>query len=188
MSQHPVEDDLEIRPISEASPRPISWLVPGRFAFGQVAIIDGDPDLGKSLLMLDLAARLSTGPSWPAGDSPVEPAGTIYLSGEDGDEDTIRPRLQALGADLGRTFLLFCKNTSLQRTFSLPSHIDFLDRALTRTGARLVVIDPVVAFLDRGILTASDESIPRALPPLPRLAQKHQCAIILIPHLNTKTR
>src|SRR5260370_39447638 len=108
MSPFNADDDLELRPVSELAPRPISWLVPGRFAFGQVAIIDGDPDLGKSLLMLDLAARLSTGRSWPEGDSPVEPAGTIYLSGEDGDEDTIRPRLQALGADLGRTFLLFC--------------------------------------------------------------------------------
>src|SRR5260370_27401866 len=140
MSQHPVEDDLEIRPISEASPRPISWLVPGRFAFGQVAIIDGDPDLGKSLLMLDLAARLSTGRSWPDGNSAVEPAGTIYLSAEDGDEDTIRPRLQALGADLGRIFVLSCKNASLARTLSLPSPINFLDRPLPRTVARLVLI------------------------------------------------
>ncbi len=136
--------------------------------------------------MLDLAARLSTGRSWPDGNSAVEPAGTIYLSAEDGDEDTIRPRLQALGADLGRIFVLSCKNASLARTLSLPSHINFLDRALTRTGARLVVIDPVVAFLDRGILSASDESIRRALAPLARLAQKHQCVIILIRHLNKK--
>ena len=186
MSQHLVADDLQILPISELSPRPISWLVPGRFAFGQVAIIDGDPDLGKSLLMLDLAARLSTGRSWPDGTAPVEPAGTIYLSAEDGEEDTIHPRLQALGADLGRIFVVWGKNASLQGTVRLPSQIDFLDRALTRTGARLLVIDPVVAFLDRGILSASDEGIRRALAPLARLAQKHQCVIILIRHLNKK--
>src|SRR5579859_8247915 len=121
MSQHHLQDDLEIRPISELTPRPISWLVPGRFAFGQVAIIDGDPDLGKSLIMLDLAARLSTGRAWPEGQSPREPAGTIYLSAEDGDEDTLRPRLQALGADQERIFVLSNKNAGLKRTFGLPS-------------------------------------------------------------------
>ena len=68
---------------------------------------------------------------------------------------TFRRNIEIIGCPACHTSGAMFVQTSLQRTFSLPSHIDFLDRALTRTGARLVVIDPVVAFLDRGILTAS---------------------------------
>jgi hypothetical protein len=52
-------DDVEFRPAGQLRGRSISWLVPQRFALGQLALIDGDPDLGKSCIMLDLAARLS---------------------------------------------------------------------------------------------------------------------------------
>ena len=185
MSAHHSDDDLDVCSVGQLSARSITWLVPNRFALGQLAIIDGDPDLGKSLIMLDLAARLSTGRSWP-GAPATEPAATLYLSAEDGEEDTITPRLQALGADLGRIFVYRCKNPLLQRPLSLPANIGFLDRALAETGARLLVIDPIVAFLDPSILSGSDESIRRALYPLAQLARKYQCAIILIRHLNKK--
>ncbi len=188
MSAHPSDDDLDIRPVSELTAQPIAWLVPDRFALGQVAIIDGDPGLGKSLIMLDLAARLSTGRPWPDGanhPSP-EPAATIYLSAEDRDDDTITPRLQALGADLGRVFVYCCKDRLLHRPLAFPANIAFLGRTLAKTGARLVIIDPIVAFLDDSILSGSDQSIRRALYPLAELAKMYGCTIILIRHLNKK--
>src|SRR5205807_7687569 len=84
------------------SPRDITWLWPFRLGEGKLSVLEGDPGLGKSLLALDLCARLSTGRPWPDGKPGPGPAASIYLSGEDGDEDTIVPRLLALGADLGR--------------------------------------------------------------------------------------
>jgi hypothetical protein len=56
---------VRLRPASELTPRPVDWLVPGRFALGKLALLEGDPGLGKSLLTLDLCARLSTGRPFP---------------------------------------------------------------------------------------------------------------------------
>src|SRR5271165_4498113 len=93
---------MRIRRISEVVPQPCSWLWPGRLAFGKLAIVDGDPGLGKSLLTLDLCARVSTGRPMPDGSAGPAACAVLVLNAEDGDGDTVRPRLQALGADLDR--------------------------------------------------------------------------------------
>jgi hypothetical protein len=85
----------------------------------KLTIIDGDPGLGKSLLMLDLAARLSMGQSWPGGSAATEPANTIYLTAEDSD-DVLVPRLRVLGADLNRVFFYRSKDRLLQQPLSFP--------------------------------------------------------------------
>ena len=73
---------------------------------GKVAILDGDPGVGKSLVTVDLCARLSIGQPFPDGSLGPGPSNSIVLDGEDNGDDTIRPRLQALGADLERVFVL----------------------------------------------------------------------------------
>src|SRR5436305_5388113 len=101
MSASPPDDlPSRLRPASQLAPGPVSWLWPGRLALGKLAILDGDPGLGKSLSTLDLCARLSTGRPFPDGSPGPGPANSLILNGEDGAEDTIVPRLQALGADL----------------------------------------------------------------------------------------
>ena len=70
------------------------WLWPKRLASGMLAMLDGDPGMGKSLLTLDLCARLTTGRPWPDGTPSPEPASVIVLNGEDGAADVIRPRLR----------------------------------------------------------------------------------------------
>src|SRR5262245_65586840 len=94
------------RAISEVPLRLVDWLWPGRLAVGQMAILEGDPGLGKSFLALDLAARLSTGRPWPDAAPAAAPASCVYLNGEDDEHATVGPRLRALGADLARVFLL----------------------------------------------------------------------------------
>src|SRR6202023_1198737 len=126
-----------VRPVSQLLTRSVAWLWPGRLALGKLAIIDGDPGLGKSLVALDLCARLSTGRPLPDGSSGPEASNTIVLNAEDGEEDTIRPRLQALGADLERVFVPNRARDESGDLLCFPSHCDFLDDALTRTRARL---------------------------------------------------
>jgi hypothetical protein len=179
------DDHLDVCTAGEVRAESIRWLVPNIFALGQLTILDGDPGLGKSLLMLDLAAKLSTGRSWPDGSNSTEPASTIYLTAEDSD-DVLGRRLRALNADLTRIFFYRSKDRLLEQPLSFPANAGFLDRALTKTCARLVVIDPVIAFLDPAILSGSDEGIRRFLYPLAQLAQAHQCAVILIRHLNKR--
>src|SRR5207249_502452 len=155
-------------------------------ALGKLAMLDGDPGLGKSLVALDLCARLSTGRPLPDGTPSPGPANAIILNGEDSAADTIVPRLQALGADLGRVFVLEPEDDDPHELLRLPSGTGQLERALGETDARLVVIDPVMAFLDPSVLIASDQSVRRALLPLTRLAGRHDCAVKMVRHLNKR--
>ncbi|MFL5512897.1 MAG: AAA family ATPase, partial [Gemmatimonadales bacterium] len=84
----------------------MSWLWPGRLPLGKLAVLEGDPGLGKSLVTLDLCARLSRGLPFPDGSAGPGPCCSLVLNAEDGEADTIRPRLAALGADLARVFVL----------------------------------------------------------------------------------
>jgi hypothetical protein len=172
------------RAFNQLAPRPVTWLWPGRLPLGKLSLLEGDPQLGKSLLTLDLCARLSTGRPWPDGTPSPGPAPALIVNGEDGDEDTVLPRLQALGADLGRCFLLERQETDLGPPLSLPSQTNKLEAALAQTGAQLVVIDPIVVFLAPGVNMASDQGVRRALRPLARLAERYQAAILLSRHLN----
>jgi hypothetical protein len=180
----PPEVSMRVRPVSQLAPRPVAWLWAGRLALGKLAILDGDPGLGKSLVMLDLCARLTSGRPFPDGSPGPGPASAIILNGEDGEEDTLLPRLQALGADLERVFVFHPDGPDAGEPLRIPANLGLLDDALAQTRARLVVIDPIVAFLDPGILSSSDQSVRRALLPLARLADRHQCAIQLVRHLN----
>jgi replicative DNA helicase len=85
-----------VRPMSAVAARPVEWLWPGWIALGKLTVLDGDPGMGKSTLLLDLAARLSRDGLMP--DGPVGPVGApLILSAEDGEADTIKPRLAAAG-------------------------------------------------------------------------------------------
>src|ERR1700729_3916589 len=94
------------RLLGDVASRSVDWLWPGRLALGKLAILEGDPGLGKSFLALDLCARLSTGRPWPDGSATPGPAAAVYLNAEDGAEDTLGPRLRPLGADPASVYLL----------------------------------------------------------------------------------
>ena len=185
MSRPPPNDHAPaLRPFSQVVARPIEWLLPGRLPLGKLTIFEGDPGLGKSLITIDLCARLSTGrPLWD-GSPGLQPCNSILLSAEDSAADTILPRLQAAGADLTRVFTFHRDGDDLAEPLRLPSQVGALDAMLTQTGARFVVIDPITAFLDPSVQIASDPSVRRALFPLQQLALKHRCAIELLLHLN----
>ena len=128
--------------------------------------------------------RLSTGRPFPDGQPGLPPACSLVLNCEDSDQDTVRPRLQALGANLGRVFSLQPEDTPGSDTLRLPSQTGLLEKAVAQTGARLVVLDPIVAFLEQSVLTGNDQSVRRALLPLARLADRHRCVVHLARHLN----
>src|SRR6266702_2905387 len=88
--------------LSDLKKEPMEWLWPDRIAAGSLTLIDGDPSLGKSLLTLDLAARLTTARSLPDGYVPPQPVSVVLVGHQDGLHNTVLPRLQAAGADLSR--------------------------------------------------------------------------------------
>jgi hypothetical protein len=182
----PADSAPRFRAASEITLRLVDWLWPGRLALGHLAILEGDPGLGKSFLALDLCARLSTGRPWPDGSPAPPPASSVYLNGEDSDEATLGPRLQALGADLSRVFLLEREAGELASTLSLPDQTDALEEVVARTQARLLVIDPVMHFLSSGADLCTQAGLRRALDPLAALARRCACVVLLLRHL-TKT-
>jgi AAA domain len=163
--------------------RPIEWLWPGRVAAGKLTLIDGDPSQGKSLLTLDLVARLTAGRPLPDGPPFGPPQSVVLVGTEDGLGDTVRPRLQAAGADLTRvhTFDVHDANGA-PRLPAFPADYDLLRETLLETGARLVVIDPLAAVL----MAAGGLSgfyVRKALWPLAALADETRAAVIMIRHL-----
>src|SRR5437764_473259 len=158
--RHQPMDDSPFRvwPVRQVTTRPVSWLWPGRLALGKLATLDGDPGLGKSLVALDLCARLSTGRPMPDGSPGPGAVNTLVLNAEDGVQDTTRPRLEALGADLGRVFVLRPED---ELELRLPRDMETLARLLRRTRARLLVLDPFVAFLDASAWASNDQGIRR---------------------------
>jgi hypothetical protein len=177
----PSPDDL-VRPLSDVAELPTSWLWQYHLAYGTPALLDGDPGLGKSLVALDLCARLSRGLPWPDGSPGAGPGNCLILHTEDSAGE-VRSRLGKLGADLERIFLMQEQDPAGE-TVRLPSQLGRLDAALDRSKARLVVMDPVVDFLDANVNLNNDRSIRRALTPLARLMEKRSCVPLMVRHLN----
>lgn len=175
--------------LSDVVARPVHWLWPGRIAIGKLTILAGDPGLGKSFLTLAIAATVSRGGAWPDDRSiSTKAGGVVLLSAEDGLDDTIRPRLDAAGADVSRIVAM----TAIQRSDdpgSAPLPID-LSRDLSRLaeaieatpGCRLVTIDPVSAYLG-GTDSHRNAEVRGLLSQLSDLAERFGVAVVAVTHL-----
>src|SRR6476619_6439795 len=120
---------MPIKLANQVVAQPVSWLWPDRMPLGKLVLLDGDPDLGKSLLALDLCARLSTGRPFPDGSPGPGVANSVVLNGEDGAADTIGPRLEALGAELTRVFVLD-HDDDLSAPLRLPAQTTALEEVV----------------------------------------------------------
>jgi hypothetical protein len=176
--------------VSDVKPEPISWLWPGRMALGKVTLISGDPGLGKSLISIALAAHVTRGTPWPVDRTHCPRGDVLMLSAEDDVADTIRPRLEAAGADVDRVHVLKVvreverDGTLTTRGMSLRRDLDVLDDLLAKKpDIRLVVIDPISAYL--GDTDSHNNADVRGLfAPLAELASRHRIAVASISHLN----
>jgi len=186
--------------LSEFEPKRLAWRSRGRLARGKITILDGDPGLGKSTMLTDWIAKITTGrdlPDAPYGHDNKE-RGVILISAEDDPSDTIVPRLLAAGGDPSNVLLLNevpLRNNEGQGVtdldgspknewFGLPDHIGVLEDAVKHMEAGLIVIDPMMAFLSEGVKSNSDQDIRQALSPLAKMAQRTGVSIVLVRHLN----
>lgn len=176
--------------LCEVRPEPIRWLWPGRIALGKLTIVSGDPGLGKSFLSCDLAARVSIGDKWPDDVLSNAPrGGVVMLNCEDDLADTIRPRLDKHGADVSKVIALAGVrdplNENRERQFNLARDIPALESAIREIGdCRIVVIDPVTAYLGDKHDSHKASDVRSLLAPLAALAAKHSIAVVGISHLN----
>lgn len=146
----------------------------------------GDPGMGKSLLTLAISAVNTSSGVLPDG-SLGKRDHVILVNAEDSVDDTVRPRLEAAGADLQLCHSLpFCSNHTFQKTLIIPDNLTALRNAIIKHNAKLVVIDPIVAFFAPNIDSYKDQHVRRALAPLAQLAAETGAAIVLVLHLNKK--
>src|SRR5581483_7235669 len=156
----------------------------------KLTILDGDPGMGKSLLSIALAASVSTGHPMPDG-TPVTQGGVILIAPEDDASDTLKPRLAAAGGNPSHVLLLNTvvsldekKMLLIDRPFSLSTDLAILEAAMKRTNARLVILDPLMAVLGHSIDSSRDQDIRAVFTPLSQLAERTNCAILIIRHLS----
>jgi hypothetical protein len=166
----------------------VQWLWPGRIPLGKLTILDGDPGLGKSTVTLDLAARLTRGKSMPATPEACLPASNVVmLTAEDGLGDTVRPRLVAAGADLSNLIafrgITYKKHGTLAPIY-LPNNVHDLAEVVKESQAKLLLIDPLMAYLPESINAHNDQSVRQALLPLAQLAEATGAAVVVVRHLN----
>jgi AAA domain len=177
-----------VRRMSDVQPERVSWLWPGYLAAGKLHVVDGDPGLGKSSMTLDWAARLTTGKPWPDGADGPAPRGVLLVSAEDGLADTIRPRLDAAGADVDRVHALtgIAIPTAAgvdERMPALPRDVEQLVHIIGEYDVGLAVVDPLMAYLGADVDSYRDQDVRRALAPLARAAEQTGCAVVLVRHL-----
>jgi hypothetical protein len=172
---------LTVTPFGEIERERFDWRWRGYLAGGKLHLVESDPGNGKSTVMFDVAARLSTGADWPDG-TPNGVAGvTLICSVEDGPADTIRPRLEYAGADLSKVF--FVHRDELNPMFTIPDDLGALRDLIVATGASLVIIDPLNGFLSEKADSFNDQKVRTALTPLAVLAAQTGAAIVVIRHL-----
>jgi archaellum biogenesis ATPase FlaH len=176
------------KPLADVEPVPVPWLWQHWIPAGTLSLLDGDPGLGKSTLTLDLAARVSRGWAMPP-DTGRElgrrPAGVLILGAEDSLSHTVRPRLDAAGADVSRvTYLDGFKVGDEVRDPVLPWDLHLLADWIPANGVRVVIVDPLMAFLSEQYDSHKDSDIRRCLRPLRDLAERLGIAILLLRHLN----
>jgi len=121
--------------------REVDWLWFPYIPLGKLTIVQGDPGEGKTTFVLQLAALLSKGEMLPCDDKEREPVNVIYQTSEDGLEDTIKPRLLEAGADCSKIMVI----DESQQELSMTD--ERLVMAIEETGAKLIILDPIQAYL-----------------------------------------
>jgi len=167
---------------SEVTPKKIEFLWPGRIPLGKLTTFAGHGGLGKTFVLCDISARISTGAEWPFSDGECAEAGDVlFISGEDDEADTLVPRLMACGADRSRIAFL---SDDFSDAFSLVSLKILAEAVKALRNPRMIVIDPPTNYLEGVDDHKNSELRSLVLRPLAKFASDHNVAIILNNHVN----
>lgn len=168
---------------SSIEPSAVDWLAYGYLAAGKLTILDGDPGLGKSTIAIDWAAKVTRGEGLFDAAERRPPRGVVLISDEDDRADTIRPRLEAAGADLSKVALMELLSADGETLIpEFPRDGDALAAAIEEVDAGLVIIDPLMLYLGADINSNRDSEVRRALNPIIKAAQATGASILVLRH------
>lgn len=177
------------RRITDIPAEPLTWLWPGRIPQGKLTILSGDPGLGKSLLTLAIGTAVSRGAPWPCREGVAPMGDVVVISAEDDPADTIRPRLEAAGADLSHIHVLDGveyvdeNGTPQRRPWNFTDAAALGEMLAELPDCGLVVVDPLSAYL-AGTDSHKNADVRALLMPLAEMAARRHVAVLCVSHLN----
>ena len=170
-------ETVKIIRMSDVELTPVEWLWKPYLPFGKLSVLQGNPGEGKTYFAMHLAAACTNGKLLPNMEH-MEPFNVIYQTAEDGLGDTVKPRLIEAGADLDRVLVI--DDSDVQLTLS----DERIEKAIIENNARLVIIDPIQAYLGADVDMNRANEVRPIFMRLGQVAQRTGCAILLIGHLN----
>ena len=170
-------ETVKIIRMSDVELTPVDWLWKPYLPFGKLSVLQGNPGEGKTYFAMHLAAACTNGKLLPNMER-MEPFNVIYQTAEDGLGDTVKPRLIEAGADLDRVLVI--DDSDVQLTLS----DERIEKAIVENNARLVIIDPIQAYLGADVDMNRANEVRPIFMRLGQVAQRTGCAILLIGHLN----
>src|SRR5262249_7961510 len=190
--RHPAHDDndnLTAALVADMEMCGLDWLCFGRFARGKFGLIAGMPDMGKGQIAAFITAAVTAGIEFPCEEGTAPQGNVIWFNAEDGASDTIKPRLIAAGAEIGRVHIVTGARVGGEdKTFSLATTLPLLRKKIIEIGnVVLVIIDPMSAYLGVGKVDGrSATDVRGVLSPLKDMAEELHIAVIGIAHFNKK--
>ena len=170
-------ETVKIIRMSDVELTSVEWLWKPYLPFGKLSVLQGNPGEGKTYFAMHLAAACTNGKLLPNMER-MEPFNVIYQTAEDGLGDTVKPRLIEAGADLDRVLVI--DDSDVQLTLS----DERIEKAIIENNARLVIIDPIQAYLGADVDMNRANEVRPIFMRLGQVAQRTGCAILLIGHLN----
>ena len=162
----------------------VTWMWQGFLPHKKLVIVDGMPGVGKSTLTADIAAKVSTGATFPCGTE-NRARGVLFLAVEDGVADTIRPRVEAAGGDVERVYAM--SGVEIQGQESAPDlskHIEIIRNLVIEHDIGLIIIDPIMALLGANVDSYRDQDVRSITTPLARLAEELDVIVLVVRHPN----
>ena len=170
------EHQLTLINLEDIEPEVVEWLWYPYIPMGKLTMIEGDPGLGKSWLTMALASYISRGKLLPYQIDKIK-GKVLIMSAEDGLADTIKPRLVTLKA-----------NTN--NIVAIPEPVSFTEsgtkavsEAIQLVKPKLIIIDPLVAYLGGKIDLHKANETREIMARLTKLAEDNHVAIVLVRHL-----
>jgi putative DNA primase/helicase len=161
--------------------RPVRWAWQDRAALAKITALAGRPKIGKGLLYSHLIAEVTRGCLPGDLDGPRD---AILVTTEDEPGDTLKPRLMAADADLSRVSIFQMGAKDEPVPFRVPQDAAELGRRVEEKKAALVVIDPLMEFIDGKVDSHKSHPVRQAIASLNQIARTHGCAVLVVFHLN----
>lgn len=173
-----------LKSFKDIEQKDVEWLWHPYFALGKLSFLAGDPGIGKSFITTFLSSIVSNGDCFPYSNINVSQGNVIIQNGEDGVSDTIKKRLISFRANENNIYMIDLKEEDEENGDYLTlSDVKVLDKLFDEIHPKLVIFDPITVFL--GDVNMNDApKVRRLLAPIGKLAEKHNCAIIFVIHLN----